>query len=104
MAVDEKRFHESLKQAACQPEFNVFQQALWHEGKGDWHAAHDLINDLTSTEAAWVHAYLHRKEGDLGMRIIGTDGLVKYDQFIRYSWNGKGSWLILLISESFLIF
>jgi hypothetical protein len=66
MAVDEKRFHESLNQAVCPPEFNVLQQALWHDGKGDWHTAHDLIDDLTSAEAAWVHAYLHRKEGDLG--------------------------------------
>jgi hypothetical protein len=66
MAVDEKRFHESLKETVCPPDFNVLQQALWHDGKGDWSTAHDLINDLTSTEAAWVHAYLHRKEGDLG--------------------------------------
>jgi hypothetical protein len=66
MAVEEKRFHESLKQAVCPPEFNVWQQALWHDGKGDWNTAHVLINDLTSIEAAWVHAYLHRKEGDLG--------------------------------------
>jgi hypothetical protein len=66
MAVNEKRFHESLKQASCPPEFNVLQQALWHDGKGDWNTAHDLINDLTSMDAAWVHAYMHRKEGDLG--------------------------------------
>jgi hypothetical protein len=66
MAVGEKRFHESLNQGVCPPEFNVLQQALWHDGKGDWDTAHDLINDLTSPEAAWVHAYLHRKEGDLG--------------------------------------
>lgn len=66
MSVDEKRFHESLKQAVCPLELNVLQQALWHDGKGDWNTAHDLINDFTSIEAAWVHAYLHRKEGDLG--------------------------------------
>lgn len=65
MIVDKNRFQESLKQAYCPPEFNVLQQALWHDGKGDWNTAHDLINDLTTTDAAWIHAYLHRKEGDL---------------------------------------
>jgi hypothetical protein len=66
MQVDEASFRESLQLATCPSDFNVLQQALWHDGKGDWKTAHDLINDLTSTEAAWIHAYLHRKEGDLG--------------------------------------
>jgi hypothetical protein len=39
-------------------------QALWHEAKGDWHGAHDLLQNDQSAEGAWVHAYLHRKEGD----------------------------------------
>lgn len=65
MVVDEKRFHESLNQAVCPLEFDVLLQALWYDGKGNWNAAHNLINDLTAPDAAWVHAYLHRKEGDL---------------------------------------
>ena len=40
-------------------------QALWHDGKGDWKTAHDLIDHLDDRAAAHVHAYLHRKEGDL---------------------------------------
>ena len=32
---------------------------------GDWDAAHALVQDDTSAQAAWVHAYLHRIEGDL---------------------------------------
>lgn len=39
--------------------------ALWHEAKGDWARAHTVVQDLSSPEAALVHAYLHRKEGDL---------------------------------------
>lgn len=39
-------------------------QALWHEAKGDWHKAHDLLQDDNSSAASWVHAYLHRKEPD----------------------------------------
>ncbi|MDX1908771.1 MAG: hypothetical protein SF053_17170 [Bacteroidia bacterium] len=40
--------------------------ALWWDYRGDWDQAHDLINDLPGPDAAWVHAYLHRKEGDPG--------------------------------------
>jgi len=40
--------------------------ALWHDGRGDWAAAHETVQAETSREAAWVHAYLHRKEGDPG--------------------------------------
>ena len=38
--------------------------ALWREAKGDWHAAHQLVQAEDGRDAAWVHAYLHRKEGD----------------------------------------
>lgn len=41
-------------------------QALWHDARGDWHAAHACAQDDESAEGSWVHAYLHRKEGDLG--------------------------------------
>ncbi len=38
--------------------------ALWHDARGDWAAAHGLVDDLPGADAAWVHAYLHRKEPD----------------------------------------
>jgi hypothetical protein len=40
-------------------------EALWHDAKGDWAAAHRVVMNAQSAAAAWVHAYLHRKEGDL---------------------------------------
>ena len=40
--------------------------ALWHDARGDWDAAHRVAQDIGDTAGAWVHAYLHRKEGDLG--------------------------------------
>ena len=40
-------------------------KALWHDRKGDWRQAHEIAQDVSSEEGAWVHAYLHRKEGDL---------------------------------------
>ena len=41
-------------------------QALWYDAKAQWDLAHELVQNETSSQAAWVHAYLHRKEGDLG--------------------------------------
>jgi hypothetical protein len=38
--------------------------ALWHDGRGDWEAAHRVAQDIDTSEGAWIHAYLHRKEGD----------------------------------------
>jgi hypothetical protein len=40
-------------------------QALWWVEKGDWDRAHGIVQNEGSAEAAWVHAYLHRIEGDL---------------------------------------
>jgi hypothetical protein len=39
--------------------------ALWHDARGDWEAAHTVAQDIQTPEGAWIHAYLHRKEGDL---------------------------------------
>ena len=39
--------------------------ALWHDARGDWDAAHEVAQDVKDESGAWVHVYLHRKEGDL---------------------------------------
>lgn len=41
-------------------------RALWHDARGDWTAAHQVAQDIDDATGAWIHAYLHRKEGDLG--------------------------------------
>lgn len=40
-------------------------KALWLDAAGDWHAAHEACQEEGSPACAHVHAYLHRKEGDL---------------------------------------
>lgn len=40
--------------------------ALWHDGRGDWEEAHGVAQDIHDETGSWVHAYLHRKEGDIG--------------------------------------
>lgn len=39
--------------------------ALWYDAKEDWKSAHDQVDNLSGKNAARIHAYLHRKEGDL---------------------------------------
>ncbi|MFC4992976.1 hypothetical protein [Rubritalea tangerina] len=44
---------------------NPAHQALWTEQAGNWHLAHDMCNEIPDPAGAWIHAYLHRVEGDL---------------------------------------
>jgi len=59
-------FITSLSLEAPPQGLSSYSQALWWDGKGNWQKAHDIIEDLDNDTAAWVHAYLHRKEGDNG--------------------------------------
>lgn len=59
-------FKESLSGNEPPQNASVYLKALWFDRKGDWHKAHILIQDVDDKEAAWIHAYLHRKEGDIG--------------------------------------
>ena len=38
---------------------------LWWDAKGDWERAHESAQEDTTPAGSWVHAYLHRKEGDV---------------------------------------
>ena len=58
-------FRASLSADAPPAGLSPTLQALWQEAKGDWHAAHALAQAQDDAEGAWVHAYLHRVEGDL---------------------------------------
>ncbi|WP_153800057.1 hypothetical protein [Foetidibacter luteolus] len=57
-------YKESLTQATPPAGVSVYLQSLWYDGKGDWDKAHSLVDSLEDKTACWVHAYLHRKEGD----------------------------------------
>ena len=62
MTLDEFRLTLSV---ANPPPLSPLLRALWHDAKGDWDEAHRIAQDVSGADAAWVHAYLHRKEGDL---------------------------------------
>jgi len=58
-------FKESL--SATQPPANASEyiKALWYDANSNWDKAHKLIQDINDIKASWIHAYLHRKEGDI---------------------------------------
>jgi len=62
--MDLKNFKSSLSSSQPPQDVSVLLQALWHDAKEDWHKAHHLVDELEESKAYWVHAYLHRKEGD----------------------------------------
>ena len=62
MTFDE--FRQTLG-ATSPPSVPPLLRALWHDAKGDWDQAHRIAQDVSGPDGARVHAYLHRKEGDL---------------------------------------
>jgi hypothetical protein len=62
--MDLAAFRTSLERDAPPPDLSVALQALWQDGRGDFDAAHELAQRDEGGEGDWVHAYLHRKEGD----------------------------------------
>jgi hypothetical protein len=59
-------FRASLSGAAPAPDLVAPLAGLWWAAKGNWDQAHKIVQDESSADSAWVHAYLHRVEGDLG--------------------------------------
>jgi len=59
-------FHASLDRAEPPPGLPLALAALWRDGRGDWDGAHDAAQADEGGDGDWVHAYLHRKEGDAG--------------------------------------
>lgn len=62
--MDVDAFKASLQQAAPPDGLSAALRALWFQAKGDWDEAHRLAQSQDDMTGAWVHAYLHRVEGD----------------------------------------
>ena len=63
MEIDELR--KSLDKKAPPAGMSRLLQALWYDASGDWQRAHEIAQSVKGKAGARVHAYLHRKEGDL---------------------------------------
>lgn len=62
MTVDD--FYHSLADSSPPAELGPALAGLWWDARGDWTQAHDRAQEDEGPDGAWVHAYLHRKEGD----------------------------------------
>ena len=60
---------KTFKASAAEPEpphgLSPALLALWHLARGEWDEAHGLAQSDRGRDGAWVHAHLHRVEGDL---------------------------------------
>ncbi len=57
-------FQKSIKDASPPAAITVYLLAMWYDAQGNWDKAHSMMDNLNDETACWVHAYLHRKEGD----------------------------------------
>ncbi len=64
--MDLPAFRASLVAAAPPPGLGEALRALWLDARDDWDGAHQAAQADAGGDGAWVHAYLHRKEGDAG--------------------------------------
>jgi hypothetical protein len=64
--MDLSSFNRSLSDSGPPDRLGPALAALWWAKNNDWERAHGIVMADESAEAAWVHAYLHRVEGDLG--------------------------------------
>lgn len=63
--MDINAFESSIASAEPPAGMSLLLTALWHDARGDWARAHQIVQGEEGIDAAAVHAYLHRKEGDL---------------------------------------
>ena len=59
-----KDFKSSIASRRMPEKMSEELKAMWHDGAGEWDRAHDIAQEISGAEGSWVHAYLHRKEGD----------------------------------------
>jgi hypothetical protein len=60
-----QEFRESLRLDTPPPELSAALAGLWWDAKGDWARGHEVAGQDEGVSGSWVHAYLHRKQGDL---------------------------------------
>ncbi|WP_149303328.1 hypothetical protein [Pareuzebyella sediminis] len=57
-------FVKSLENDRPEEHWSEPLKAMWHAEKGNWERSHDIAQDLHTTIGSWIHAHLHRQEGD----------------------------------------
>ena len=88
--MDIEAFESSVETGGEPPaELSKELKALWHDAKGDWDKAHELCQSAGSPEGDWVHAYLHRVEGDLSNASYWyhRSGHPKFEGSLKDEWR-----------------
>lgn len=62
----EELSHSAKNDQNPPPDLPAVAEALWYARAGNWDAAHDLCQKVPGASGAWIHAWLHREEGDIG--------------------------------------
>jgi len=60
-----ENFKSSLSLSHPPGELSNYLKAMWYDGKNNWEKAHDIAQNIDDKNGSLIHAYLHRKEGDL---------------------------------------
>ncbi|MAW60136.1 MAG: hypothetical protein CMJ94_04795 [Planctomycetes bacterium] len=94
--MDAASFRSSLAALTPPTELDPLLTALWLAWNGRWEEAHDAVNRCEGTEGAWLHAHLHREEGDLhnadywyrrAQREGPTHGLIEEREAMLQAWT-----------------
>ena len=91
-----QEFRESLLRAEPPPQLSLALTALWWDAQDNWKQAHESAQQDEGPSGAWVHAYLHRKEGD------SSNADYWYKRAHRVSAQGSLEQEWLQIAESLL--
>jgi hypothetical protein len=85
-----EEFKKSLSKSKPPGDLSVYLLSLWHDAKGNWSHAHEIIQDIEDKDASWIHAYLHRKEGDIGNADYWyrKAGRQRPNTSLEEEWNG----------------
>jgi hypothetical protein len=87
--MDLQKFRSCLSQSEPPKNLSLAVQALWWDAKGDWDKAHACAQVQDDADGAWVHAYLHRKEGDTNKPLTGTGAPERPSPPYRSTRSGK---------------
>jgi hypothetical protein len=85
--MDLSAFRASLGLALPSPDLSPALRALWLDARGDWDGAHEAAQADEGGDGDWVHAYLHRKEGDAGNAAYCTAGKPVCRTSLKEEWE-----------------
>jgi hypothetical protein len=60
-----EEFIKSLSGTQLPENLDPILSALWYDGKENWNMSHEIAQEIHDNNGSWIHAYLHRKEGDI---------------------------------------